>query len=243
MRNTSAFTLIELLAVIAVIGILTSLGFAGYGDIRSRKNDLECASRLRALGQSVLLYAGDSEGRFPQSGHSGSSWATAVAPYLGQPQLDNPLDYRERTPFVCPLHAETDASAHWSYGLNVFFELSAQLRYTPAGLPILGSRDNYSGSPETWHRLGDIPAPSATVLLAENAHPVADHFMAHQWSAPAAARNAVASGRHDGKSHYAFVDGHVERLAVEKTFDPASGIDRWHPLKAALAAAPTAGGN
>lgn len=230
-----AFTLIELLAVIAIIGVLTTIGFAGYGDARNRKNDLECTAKLRSIAHSILLWAGDNEGRLPQSNHSGSSWAAAIATYLGEPKRPSPLDYRNSAPFLCPAHSEanTPAPSHWSYGLNVFFELSSQPRYTPLGLPILGSRDNYAGSPETWHHLSDIPAPSRTVLLAESTHPVADHFMAHQWGSAAAARNAVASDRHHGESNYAFADGHVEMLPVGSTFNPDAGIDRWHPLTAA----------
>lgn len=224
-------TLIELLTVIATIGVLTTIVFAGYGDIRTRRNDLECAVRLRSLSHAALLHAADNHDHFPQSGHSGSSWAAALAPYLGEPQQGNPLDYRNRASFLCPAHtqAQTPSPSHWSYGLNVFFELSSQLRYTPAGLPVLGSRDNYAGSPATWNRFSDVPSPSRTILLAENPHPVADHFMAHQWSSPAAARNAVAGERHGGKSNYAFADGHVEMLPIEKTFDLGEGINLWNP--------------
>lgn len=230
------FSLIELLAAITIVTILTGIVFGGYGDFRSRKNDLECTLQLRALAQSVLLYATDNNGHLPQSGHSGSSWAAAIAPYIGEPQLDNPLDYRNRAPFVCPAHtaAQTEVPSHWSYGLNVFFELSAQLRYTPVGLPILGSGDTYAGSPATWHRLSDIPSAVNTVLLAENPHPLSDHFMAHQWSSPAAAVNAVASDRHNGKANYAFADGHIEMLPIKKTFDPDNGINRWNPALAAV---------
>lgn len=222
-------TLVELLAVIAIAGVLASIAFAGYGDMRTRQATVQCTLRMRNLSQAVLLYAADNGGKFPQSSHSGSSWAAAIATCLGEPQLANPLDYRARPSFVCPAHAVAPLSSQWSYGLNVFFELSAQLRYTPAGLPILGSRDNYAGSPATWSQLGDVPFPSRTILLAENPHALADHFMAHQWSSLAAARNAVASDRHSGKANYAFVDGRVEALPVEKTFNPNEGINLWNP--------------
>lgn len=229
----TGFTLVELLMVIAIISILGTIAFAGYGNLRSRTHLLECASRMRGLGHAVLLYATDHGGRFPASGHSGGSWSASVAAYLNEPSLSNVLDYRERELFSCPvLVAQSTApgtARSWSYGLNVFFELSSELRYTPAGLPILGSRDSYRGAPATWHNLQDVPNPSQTVLLAENPHPVADHFMAHQWSSLAAARNAVASVRHEGKANYAFADGHVQTLPVETTFDPDTETNLWNP--------------
>lgn len=227
----TAFTLVELLLALAILSVLASIGFTGYGNLRTKTHDLECAARLRGLGQAVLLYTANNGGHFPQSSHSGSSWALALAPYLGEPELANPLDYRKRTVFSCPLSTTAAASPQlrWSYGLNVFFELNPELRYTPAGLPILGSRDSYPGSPATWHRLSDIPVPPKTVLFAESTHPLADHFMAHQWSSAAAAQSVVAARRHDNKANYAFVDGHIETLSIEKTFAPEAGVNRWNP--------------
>lgn len=222
------FSLVELLASITIVIVLGSLSFAGYNSARGKANSVECVSRLRALGQGILLYTTENGGQFPKSSHSGSSWAASVAPYLGEPVLDSSLEYRTRDVFQCPSTATSDSSS-WSYGVNVFFELSSTLRYTPAGLPILGSRDSYKGSPATWNRLSAVPLPSRTVLLAENPHQVADHFMAHQWSSLLTARNAVASSRHSGKSNFAFVDGHVSTLSIEETFNPDTGLDLWNP--------------
>jgi prepilin-type processing-associated H-X9-DG protein len=53
--------------------------------------------------------------------------------------------------------------------------------------------------------------------------------MCHQWSKQAAALNAVDSLRHGKVSNYLFVDGHVESLRLEQTFDPAAGINLWNP--------------
>jgi prepilin-type processing-associated H-X9-DG protein len=53
--------------------------------------------------------------------------------------------------------------------------------------------------------------------------------MCHQWSGIPAARNAVAWDRHSKKSNFLFVDGHVEALPVEATFNPGAGINLWNP--------------
>ena len=225
------FTLIELLISAALASVLSLLVFAGYDSIRERARTVECAVRLRALGQGIMLHTTEQGGRFPKSNHSGAAWTVAIAPYLGEPVLENGLDYRNRKAFVCPANkaAHAPEPSCWSYGLNVFFELSPNLRYTPAGLPILGSRDSYKGSPATWNRMSDILFPGRTVMVAENPHQVSDHFMAHQWSSTGTARNAIACTRHQKKSHFLFVDGHLEALEVEETFDPTAGVNLWNP--------------
>ncbi|MBC2595232.1 prepilin-type N-terminal cleavage/methylation domain-containing protein [Ruficoccus amylovorans] len=224
------FTLLELLVGLSIVTILGTVVFAVSADVRENAQTIGCTARLRALSQAVLAYSVDHQGYFPRSGHSGSSWAAAVAPYLGERELANPLDYRGLAAFSCPVQeADGTSETTWGYGLNVFFELSSQMRYTPAGLPILGSRDTYTGAPATWNRPSDVPHPERTILLAENPHAVADHFMAHQWRVQGAVYSAVAHDRHGGRANYAFVDGRVQTMKAGDTFDPATDTNLWNP--------------
>jgi prepilin-type processing-associated H-X9-DG protein len=108
----------------------------------------------------------------------------------------------------------------YSYGLNVHFELD------PDG-------DDYIGSPATWRRLHQSPSPGGTIWMAQTM-PVlyGDHLMCHQWSGLQAAKNALNHTVHSGKANYLFLDGHVELLRVEETFDPGRKINRWNPMLA-----------
>ncbi|PTX95377.1 hypothetical protein DB345_13970 [Spartobacteria bacterium LR76] len=233
-RSAGGFTLIELLAAIGIIGILSVMGFVGYRSAIDKAHGVECAGRMRSLSRGIIAYAQD-QGTFPKTSHSGGSWALAVAPYLDEPLLDAGSDYRARKAFQCPANQikSPDGLPAMSYAMNVFFELTSERRYTPAGMPIM-SRDSYAGSPATWHRLVNVNYPTRTVLLAENANSSAgaDHFMAHQWTTDTAAQVAVDSKRHGGRSNFAFVDGHIETLPVEKTFDLGANLNRWNPLYA-----------
>jgi len=118
--------------------------------------------------------------------------------------------------FRCPSDKETDMYTY-SYGLNVFFELD------PRG-------DDYQGSPQTWRKLSQIPHPSQTILMAET-RPVrfGDHLMSHFWSTPEAAANALSGKRHLGKSHFLFVDGHVQAMEVKETLNPSQCRNLWNP--------------
>lgn len=55
-RNIRAFTLIELLAVIAVIGILTAILLAGIGKVRQSATESKTVSNLRQLSTAVSLH-------------------------------------------------------------------------------------------------------------------------------------------------------------------------------------------
>ncbi len=233
-KTKCGFTLLELLLALTAATVLATLSALACQAVQKKSRSLQCLTRLQGLSQAIVLYTSDHRGAFPKSMHSSHSWAKAIAPYLDMPSLAAASQYRLLDPFTCPQHAiDKPTQRGWSYGLNVFFELNGQRRYAPNGLPIM-SRDNYEGMPATWHRLTDIKHPSRTILLAENNLPAAgaDHFMAHQWQTTATANHTVASQRHGEGSWYAFADGHVEWLPVEKTFDPASGVNLWHPLHA-----------
>lgn len=61
----SAFTLVELLTVIAIIGMLASLLFPSLKQMRERARSIDCVNNLRQLGQAVQLYAGENSQKLP----------------------------------------------------------------------------------------------------------------------------------------------------------------------------------
>lgn len=60
-----AFSLVEILAALAVIGILSSLILVILGGARERANDVKCASNLRQVYALLNLYAGEHDGNWP----------------------------------------------------------------------------------------------------------------------------------------------------------------------------------
>lgn len=64
-RKSRAFTLIELLTVIAIIGILASILIPVVGRVREAAKVAKCKSNLRQLGLGVHLYAADHNDRTP----------------------------------------------------------------------------------------------------------------------------------------------------------------------------------
>ena len=112
--KTKFFTIIELLAVITIIGILASLLLPALNAARLKTRDTSCKNNLRQIGLSLQLYRADYDERFPDYGaigardskgieYSGANYrrglgendgggpeiygvAAAISPYLGNNQ-------------------------------------------------------------------------------------------------------------------------------------------------------------
>lgn len=63
-RSPRAFTLIELLTVIAIIGILAAIIIPTVGRVRATARNAQCVSRLRDWGVAINLYANDNKSKY-----------------------------------------------------------------------------------------------------------------------------------------------------------------------------------
>jgi len=59
------FTLVELLVVVAIIGVLSSMLLPGLARAREASRRAVCASNLRQLGMSLMMYAQEADGKYP----------------------------------------------------------------------------------------------------------------------------------------------------------------------------------
>lgn len=57
-----AFTLIEMLVVLAIIGLLSGLVFAVLGPAREKARESVCVSNLHQIGQALAMYRADYDG-------------------------------------------------------------------------------------------------------------------------------------------------------------------------------------
>jgi len=187
-----AFTLVELLVVVAVIAVLAGLLAPAAIRISEESRATKCSGFLRQLGTAAMLYAADHEMSLPVTVHQrrqgGVSWTRTLQEYAS-----GTLTFR------CP--DDPHSTRAYSYVLNDF------LTPNPAGAPDLD-----------FSRLSRIERPSQTFVFAEAdaGYANSDHFHFSEYAgravpAPVFAAQ-VAVERHGGSANYVFADGHMETL-------------------------------
>lgn len=194
-----AFTLIELLTVIAIVGILAAIIVPVVGSVRGKARTTQCASNVRQIATAMLLYANENKQLLPKAEGS-NSWVIKISSYLSIPPgtVGPPPLPRIAGVLVCPAYSGDPALRDMNYGLNSAIEDKALNPY--------------------WQYKMNVPAPARTILLAElqaNSEIVT----------PAQTVTNKAVRRHANDSaNYGFVDGHVETIAG--ILDPAD--PRWY---------------
>jgi prepilin-type N-terminal cleavage/methylation domain-containing protein/prepilin-type processing-associated H-X9-DG protein len=119
MRKMHAFTLMELIVVVAIAAVLAALAMPAYQRVVQSAHTSGCLSNLRQLGVALNLYLGEHSMTMPtlQAGRRDKSEDVPV--------IDNTLNVYVKEPriFACPsdtrgLAAATGTSYYWNVALN-----------------------------------------------------------------------------------------------------------------------------
>jgi prepilin-type N-terminal cleavage/methylation domain-containing protein/prepilin-type processing-associated H-X9-DG protein len=119
------FTLVELIVVIAILGVLAALLFPALTGALERSKLAKCTANLRQIGVASMAYAGENNGRFPGvpmgNWPFGDFFDAATGQLTGPPLLVERGYITDPRVFYCPscpleVLNFPDAMAAWSGG-------------------------------------------------------------------------------------------------------------------------------
>ncbi len=78
------FTLIEILVVIAIIAVMSTLTFGVMKGVSGRASSAESLGQLRQIGVGISLYTNENNGRYPYAWNpvSNTTWRDLLEPYM-----------------------------------------------------------------------------------------------------------------------------------------------------------------
>jgi prepilin-type N-terminal cleavage/methylation domain-containing protein/prepilin-type processing-associated H-X9-DG protein len=212
--HRSAFTLTELLVVIAVISILAGLLLPALSDSKAASRRIQCVSNLRQMGVVADLYVDDNAGSYPiaycylQEGGVTYYQCWDLTTVYGNPNtVIAGVLWQSQTILQIQQCPSFTGAADWlsdpytGYNYNTSFIGHGQ----------------YESFPEPA-KDSDMPHPSRTALFGDGQYAAgADKFMRAPWPNPGdedfAGRWSGTQGfRHQQLSNAAFCDGHAESI-------------------------------
>ncbi len=142
-RPGTAFTLVELLVVIAVIGILAALLLPSLAQGKQKALQTQCVSNLKQIGIAIHMYAGENHDTLPGPIWQGLYYTYNneterilyyIAPYLSLPAADS--NVRTGQVAICPasrlLMQDPPGIAQDSLARPVCYLLSAEVTNSTA---------------------------------------------------------------------------------------------------------------
>lgn len=162
-QRTSAFTLIEMLVVIAIIGLLASLLVPATQKAVERSKAIKTLSNMRGAGTMMLSYAAENNGHFPwvedrtTGNYSTQSWRHQLLKFAGGIRSN----YRVLDAPSCPFRPNIlvfGATANCAFSMNKFMGESNSQGDVIYGKPT----SNGYVRPD----LSDFVRPTTTMVIA-----------------------------------------------------------------------------
>lgn len=214
-RPRSGFTLLELLVVMAILGIIAGMLLPALTQARAKAKRTQCLNNLRQLQLAIQLYADDFDDRLPpRSYQSGAIWIDKLEPYYGDHNL-----------LRCPVDRVENSS---SYLLNGFVDHFVFRSFQ-------GEWDRFFGEYKSGGfpgvKLTTISNPADTIAMGEQKADSNDDAYMDIWPPEYGSDHLteVDHGKHSspnreraGGANYGFVDGSVRFLKFGDAFRPVN---------------------
>ena len=197
-----AFTLIELLGVIAIIAILMALMMPSIARAKMKANQVSCLNKMRQLTLAATMYVNDHDDELPARRIPTNAWPHKLKPYFVNWQI-----------LACPSDrfgivglVADDTNPNRSYLINGFNDWF-KLNLSPGDYKLFQQWRYPHGM-----KLDAIRRPSETVLFGEKRSGSPHVHMDIEQGKRGNDFEEIEHKRHGQGSNFAFVDGSVKSI-------------------------------
>ena len=176
------FTLVELMVVLAIIGILASLLFPTLRKARRSAKTLQCVSQMKQVHAAATMWSLDNDKYHIYTYEGNAVWISRLMKYTGYEDLpDSHL-------FKCPEVTLPDSNLNWKktkYAMSLY----------------AGNSDKT----HSWYqkvKTAYVSEPVKALMMMESS---TYHFRSDIFG-----DSTSKWGKHDGKTNALFVDGHTK---------------------------------
>jgi prepilin-type N-terminal cleavage/methylation domain-containing protein/prepilin-type processing-associated H-X9-DG protein len=248
--RAGAFTLVELLVVLGVLGLLAALVLSACARIKAGAHAVTCATHLRQMGVGLHMYVHDNEDRYPYLVCRGDFLPEfpAAAHWFGKLQPYYSVPWTNRT-YHCPgyrgaIWVESGPSAeHDPYGSYAYNGdgVRGYAATVPGSPPCLGLGLAYNPArqtpavsetevlvPSQMLALGESRSRRETSLANYHAADCVDGMFCGYLSGRSPDEGGPLPLRHGKHYNQLYCDGHMAAVAPRVLFDPRHTAPMWN---------------
>jgi len=219
MGHSRAFTLIEILVVIAIIALLAAILFPIFARSRENARRASCQSNLKQIALAIKQYVQDYDSKYSPSliNLTGTphGWADAIQPYAKSTQIlqcPSEKNAQHPNPEHLPLPPDERGYTDFAYNANLGRKNETQL-VAPASTILICEQNTWAAeSPQDGNDTSGSPACEGDSAFVGAVPRI------FQLMQPGQLYNGDAT-RHLEGGNYAFADGHVKWLRPDKIYN------------------------
>jgi prepilin-type processing-associated H-X9-DG protein/prepilin-type N-terminal cleavage/methylation domain-containing protein len=250
-RNWKAFTLVELLTVVAIVGLLAGLSLASFLGAKRKALQIQCANNVRQFGLVIQQFLGDYHA-YPLAANPGffsgqyqehhSTWISAIE-RSGFSENKQTREFLHKGVWHCPsFYRPADVPGNRGlieYGYNGY-GVSPITATNSLGL------GGHLGTAQVNHGTNAPPILESEVAIPVDMIALGDGFSGNGddlvegglWRTPSLRKEPNLYGgvsgrvksRHNGRANIAFCDGHIEPMTLKSLFQDngSQSLSRWN---------------